>query len=378
MEPEIKALSTRRRHYFFLVLLAIFLVSLPLFIFYTSGYRLDFSQPETTIVTTGGMYVTTENLDVEVFLDNEAIKRPRLFRSAYYIQNIETGLHKVVVQREGLHTWVKQLPVDANIVTEAAAFAMPIVPQIRPVSRLITDDGTSIYVLKSTSTVLFKKASTTTPVRIVTRLGTTTTTSNKEYDYIASLFATTSIAELLLEKNDKNKKSASIASSSTSTKVVMPQVIQGHMELVPKNGELYAVWTGVQSNIPYYFCLPLAASTTVGERYGTHVASQFEEAAVATSTYSFFTESNRQCRTAIKIDRTRQAIKNFAFIPNSDDLILLQLSDGLYVTEVDDRSWQNTQLIYPGDNFKMRVTDRAIFITENNTFFELQTVLNSN
>jgi hypothetical protein len=120
MEPEIRSLSQKKRQGFFFALLAIFLVSLPVFIFYSSGYRLSFENEETSIVTTGGIYITADNLGVDVYLDEEKIDRPRLFRSAYYIQNIENGPHRLVVQGPGLHTWVKVLPVDSYIVTEAA------------------------------------------------------------------------------------------------------------------------------------------------------------------------------------------------------------------------------------------------------------------
>ena len=112
IEPEIKSLSYESRKGFFLILVVVFLVALPTFIFYTSGYRLSFENEETSIVTTGGIYITADNLGVDVYLDEEKVDRPRLFRSAYYIQNIENGLHRLVVQGPGLQTWVKVLPVD--------------------------------------------------------------------------------------------------------------------------------------------------------------------------------------------------------------------------------------------------------------------------
>ena len=114
-EPQIKLLPYKRRRSFFFVLLLIFIIALPTFIFYTSGYRLNFGDEETTIVTTGGIYITNDNLEVDVYLDDEQVEKPRLFRSAYYIQNIENGLHRVVVQKPGLHAWVKILPVDVPL-----------------------------------------------------------------------------------------------------------------------------------------------------------------------------------------------------------------------------------------------------------------------
>ena len=51
----------------------------------------------------------------------------------------------------------------------------------------------------------------------------------------------------------------------------------------------------------------------------------------------------------------------------------MQLEDGLYVTEIDDRAWQNTQMIYPGDKFETIVTDTNIYIKEDGRYFELLT-----
>lgn len=104
LEPEIKSLSYKKRKSFFSVLVVVFLVSLPAFIFYTSGYRISFENEETSIVTTGGIYITADNLNVDVYLDEERVEKPRLFRSAYYIQNIENGLHRIVVQGPDLQT----------------------------------------------------------------------------------------------------------------------------------------------------------------------------------------------------------------------------------------------------------------------------------
>ena len=93
-EPQISGMPARHRKIFFWTLVLVFVLLLPTMIFYTTGYRLSFdNDADTTMVTTtGGMYITTANLEVDVYLDEEQIERPRLFRNAYYIQNIESGV----------------------------------------------------------------------------------------------------------------------------------------------------------------------------------------------------------------------------------------------------------------------------------------------
>lgn len=376
-EPEIKLLSYDRRKRFFFVLLVTFLVSLPIFIFYTSGYRFDFSDQE--IVTTGGIYITTNNLDVDVYMDEEHIESPRLFRSAYYIQNIAAGLHRAVVQKEGLHTWVKELSVEPHIVAEAAAFNMPVLPHIRPIPEFKTSAGVSVYFERSTTTELFPKATTSEELLILTRRGTTTLSENAEYEYVASLFATsTATSTSVLDRLEAEIERFRFATTTEGTStVLMPEIYveQGNMRLVEKGDELIARWIGAGNATPYYFCAPSSfSSSTVALRFGEHFASQMEAQRLSTTTPLHF-EGDRTCRTEIRLDRKWQKIKYYEFFPNSTDLVILQLEDGLYVTEIDDRSWQNTQMVYPGDSFRTIVTDTNIYIEEDGKFFELLTRL---
>ena len=372
-EPQIKLLPYKRRRSFFFVLLFIFIIALPTFIFYTSGYRLNFGDEKTTIVTTGGIYITNDNLEVDVYLDDERVEKPRLFRSAYYIQNIENGLHRVVVQRPGLHTWVKVLPVDSYIVTEAAAFNMPELPHIRPIARYTNQAGQGVYVVKgSTTTPLFTKGTTTGDFIVTNKVTPATLKESSEYTYVVNLFATsTATSSSLFGRLEQELDKLSLATTSGTTTPLV-YVEQGNMRLVEKGPELYAMWIGSGQSTPHYFCTPQLATSTVELRLGVHVALQMEEQRLSTTT-PLHTEGARICRTTIRIDRKWQDIKYYEFFPRSTDLVVLQLQDGLYVTEVDDRSWQNTQMIYPGDNFETVVTDTNIYIKEDGKYFELMT-----
>jgi hypothetical protein len=375
IEPEIKTLSYESRKGFFLVLVAIFLIALPAFIFYTSGYRLSFDNEETSIVTTGGIYITADNLGVDVYLDEEKVDKPRLFRSAYYIQNIENGLHRLVVQGPGLQTWVKVLPVDSYIVTEAAAFNMPELPYLRPITEFLNTSGQGVYIVEgSTSTPLFKNATTTGNFVVVNRAAPASLRANSEHEYVVDLFATstatsTSVLNRLEEEIVKLAPTQSASSSATTT---ITYTEQGNMRLVPRDDELFARWIGDGPATPHYFCSSEHASSTIAFRLGMHVMLQMEEQRLSTST-PLHIENNRLCRTEIRLDRKWQKIKYYEFFPRSSDLVVIQLEDGLYVTEIDDRAWQNTQLIYPGDNFRTVVTDTNIYIEEDGNYFELLT-----
>jgi hypothetical protein len=374
LEPEIKSLSYKKRKSFFSVLVVVFLVSLPAFIFYTSGYRISFENEETSIVTTGGIYITADNLNVDVYLDEERVEKPRLFRSAYYIQNIENGLHRIVVQGPDLQTWVKVLPVDSYIVTEAAAFNMPVLPHIRPIPEYLNTSGQGVILSNSTTSELFSKATTTGNFIVTAKASPATLRSNSEFVYAEELFASsTATSTSLITKLESEIERFRFSTSTATTTIEEPVYVeQGNMRLVERGDDLQARWIGSGPSTPHYFCTPEVSSTTVAFRLGLHFAQQIEEQRLSTST-PIHVEGGRLCRTEIRLDRKWQKIKYYEFFPRSSDLVVLQLEDGLYVTEIDDRAWQNTQMVYPGDSFETFVTDTNIYIKENGLYFELLT-----
>lgn len=378
-QPEIKMMSKTRRDLLFKGLLFVFIVALPFFIFYTSGYRISFENEGARVVTTGGVYVTTDELDVDVYLNEEQVERPRLFRSAYYIQNIAAGQQRIVVQGEGVQTWVKELPVDPYIVTEVAAFNMPEETLIRPIAEFVSNDNVAIFFTQGTSTNLFPGATTTEPYIVQATRGTTTLQSNGEYDFVVDLFATntaTTTASLIsrLEQELSFGDSPAPAATNTSSSSAFAVVEKGEMQLAKRGEEVYAVWTGSQSETPHYFCVNGTASSSLAIRYGAHVAAQVvKERRLLTD--PLLIDGLRYCRSEIRIDRKWQKVEQFNFLPGSTDLVVLHLEDGVYVTEIDDRAWQNTQQVYMSDSVEVVVTDTAIYGREGDIYFEIVTEL---
>lgn len=379
-EPQIEILSYKRRQMLFLTLVLVFLVALPTMIFYTTGYRLNFDNEATSIVTTGGMYVTTDNLEVDVYLDQEHVEKPRLFRSAYYIQNIEAGQHRVVVQRPDLQTWVKELPVDPYIVIETSAFNMPIVPHIRPVTQYVTPTNQPVVLGVATPDSLFAGVTTTVPVYATTSRNTTWYEENEEYLFVQSLFSTTStssqsVFDRFINEVERFRFATATPVQGTEVATTTEEVVaRGSMHLVERAGEIYAVWHDSVSTIPYYFCVTDEPLIETAQRYGQHVADAIALLALSTTT-PVMVDGERLCRPEIKLNHLRQDVYYYGFFPNSSDLVLLHLEDGLYVTEVDDRSWQNTQQIYPGADFQVVVENDKIFIHDGDRYFELVTTI---
>jgi len=376
IEPQIELLSKRHRSRFFILLVIVFIIALPSLIFYTTGYRLDFDNDAGAIVTTGGMYVTNDNLEVDVYLDGEQVKQPRLFRSAYYIQDIAAGQHRIVVQRPDLYTWVKELPIEPHIVVEVAAFNMPLVPHVRPITKYVTATGTPVYLGVKDTEDFFAGVTTTVPALLTKSTKVTTYEPNEEHAYVKSLFSTstaTAKRSVLSQLFTNTERFRFSTTTSTGEATTTEEIVErGNMRLVEREGELYAKWLGSDNSIPYYFCIASSSASTTAERYGEHVAKQMLALAHSTTT-PIITVGVRVCRTEIRIDRMWQDVYFYDFYPNSSDLVLLQLEDGLYVTEIDDRAWQNSQRIYTGTDFETVVENSTIYIHDGNRYYELIT-----
>lgn len=378
-EPQIEILSIKKRKAFFLLLVVVFLLSLPAMIFYTTGYRLDFANEEQTVVTTGGMYVTAEAEEVDVYLDDKLVNnRLRIFRSAYYLQDVSAGQHRVVVQRPNLTTWVKVLPVDPHIVIEAVAFNMPAQPQVRPITEYITTEGAAIYLGVASSSQVFPEATSTIPVVFSERLSPATLSINQEFGYVQSLFSSTStstisVFERILDGVERFRFSTTSPTGVTeSATTTVDHVERGDMRLLERKNELYAAWLGPLDRIPYYFCVVDAASSSIATRYGEHIATQIEELKTSTTT-PLIVDGGRLCRPEIRLNRLRQDVYFYDFFPNTNHLVLLQLEDGLYVTEIDDRAWQNVQLLYPGRALQVVVENGSIYVHDGTYYFEIVT-----
>ncbi len=377
--PTVEPLArSHRRHIFWLCLL-IFFIALPTLWFYTTGYRYEWNGKDHTIVGVGGLYISTDMSNPHFFVDESEITNFRLFRKASYIQNLVEGKHSVHVQGEGVQTWAKDLPINSYIVTEAFSFNLPLVPRVRPITPYITATGTAVFQVMSTSSVPFMKVTTTVPFIATTSKATTTLIADTEYVYVKSLFASTTasstFAQKIVKSVEQGLRNAEVATTSASTTKEWRNV-----RLYEGDDEVYATWLGSSDKIPYYYCVDTVRATTTEAEYGTHVyeglidtamrqGSTTREAAVATL------EGQHACRDRIRIDRKWQQVHWFDFYPNSTDLVLMLLNDGLYVVEIDDRAWQNTQVLYGGTDLKVVLDGGRIYVNDHGYYAEVFTSL---
>ncbi len=380
--PYIKPLSRKHRQRFFIFMVVIFVVVMPIFILYATGYRYENQSGNRSFVSIGGMYIGSDTEKTKLYVDDVEVIGVRLFRKASYVQNLTVGLHTVHVQGEGLYTWSKELPVYSQIVTEGNAFNLPRVPQIRPITKWIDINGNPVLFTKKGDLSPFISSSTTHPIVLAEKNATTTYSINAEYMYVSSLFSSTSIAtstslnKVTHEVNNTFRFSSSFVSSASSSNATTSKRV-GESKIYESNDDIYVSWLGGDSNRPYYYCIFYTTEASTTEIYGKHVIDQIHEQldrGDRNSLLSISTKPEWLCRDTIKIDRKRQRVEWFNFLPNSTDHAILLLEDGLYVVEVDDRSWQNVQMLYGGDNLEVVLDGDRIYVRNDiGIYFELLT-----
>src|SRR5690606_29780519 len=158
----------------------------------------------------------------------------------------------------GLHTWVKELPVFAHLVTEAQSFNMPVRPQIRLLSEWNNTAGLSVFFDETTETD-FSFASTTNIILLMaTSTPTSTLNQSLEYEYIPSRIASSSEEAAVLEQfrryqSERFGFATNVPLIATTTATTTKE--NEDMRLYEDSGDVYVDWIGGQNDIPYYFCV---------------------------------------------------------------------------------------------------------------------------
>lgn len=376
--PEVEPLSKAHRSTFFYILLFIFLVSIPFLFLYATGYRLQLGEGG-TLISTGGIYVAAERTGAEIYIDNELVRETRVFRRAFYAQSLEPGTHRVHVQKEDHHTWVKELPVYAHLVTEAQAFNLPLRPQVRLVSPWRAISGE--VVLFASSTV---NASTTNQFLIATSTATSTLVASNEFANLIELFATSTATSS--EISLLSLVSGSILPETTATTAATTTLLKAELsttsreqhgvKLYQDGEEVYASYVGSRSSMPYYYCaedfeLLGTSSAPLLLPEGDNQSASLVESEPALLHPVQEVSEDAVCNPTIKIDRRWQTVKTFDFFPGSADFVVMSLQDGIYVTEVDPRAWQNTQPLLLGENLDMRIEGGNVYVYDGELIYQV-------
>ncbi len=377
---EVQPLSYTKRRRTFFFLLALFVISLPFLYLYATGYRFDLND-KNAIVGTGGIYVAAERTGAEIYIDDELVRETRVFRTAFYAQNLAPKTHRVHVQKEGHHTWVKELPVTSHRVTESQSFNMPLVPMLRVISEYTSATGSPVVRM----TLSLPYASTTREVVATTTKATSTFTINPEYvSLIANFKSTTTVPEKTLIKRVQDEltgTSTETVEEATSTRE------NGGVRLIrASDGNVYAEWIGPFEQMPYYYCataFPRYSTTTEVVKTNTGIVTNENTKIQNTATIELTAEEQEAfihpiqqveedvpCDRRIKID-PQSEIRGFEFFPGSSDFVIVELPTGIYMIEIDSRAWQNLQPLLLGENLHVHIENGGIYVYDESLIYQI-------
>ena len=126
---------------------------------------------------------------------------------------------------------------------------------------------------------------------------------NSEYDLINALFLPPDLKSLSVKP----------AKTSPDTKIL------GNVLVKNSAGKLHVLWKGEKDSTPNYFC-------------------------------------ENACKLEIIVN-TVSKVLSFDFFPGRNDLLILSVEDGIFVSEIDDRSSQNVQKVVSGFGYDFRIKD---------------------
>jgi hypothetical protein len=285
----------------------------------------------------------------------------------------------VHVQADGYHTWVKELPVSKHLVTEAQAFNLPLVANIRVIAPWQTATGTMVV---RTPLLI---ASTTNAVLATTTKNTSALIQNTEYlslyTYFATASPTSTVGRTPTTRTRIDSALERTDTASTSTEDVATTTKEsGGVRLYESDGDIYARWIGSFGSMPYYYCaeeFPRYSTSTEDEPNPNlelppvPIPEAIDNPEQPLMHPVQTVPENVVCDPAIRIDRKWQEYTNFDFFPGSSDLVVVALSEGVYVVEIDDRGWQNMQPLIMGENVRIHIENGTIYVYDGILIYQI-------
>lgn len=307
--------SVRNRKAFFLFFILLFIVAIPIVIFLAMGYRVT-GNPfagSLKVVSTGGISLIDVPEDADVFINYRKVSAFSVFRKSFFIQNLLPGEYFVVIAQNGKWSWAKHVTVEERRVTYGYPFLLAKEPHFSIVGEHSQDSLITFVRTNDSAT------------------STAGGDLNPEFERATDLFE----SQVQYDNVGTALMSRQVDVNSLGTPMVFRH---GNVMVWREAGALFARWMGRTEETPDYFCSRTRCSDTV-QVYGGQ--GQFP-------------------------------IKQFAFLPGKENVLLVMLPDGLYALEIDRRPDQNLQPVYLSRTISFRTTLDTLYVREGSTFFRIQ------
>ncbi len=207
----IKPLSRTVRLTYLFGLTILFIVLIPVVIFYATGYRVNSGLG---IFKTGGILVQNQFSDTDVVLNGVLMKTTNIFQKSIFLDNLKPSSYSLEIKKAGYQPWHQNLTVSAEKISQTSAFILPDTFEIEEITSKVT--ATTTPEIVGTDGKINQKAQTTVSV-------------NPEYAVVKKLFVI-------------NPKTA------TTTRVFQKVHIDHDKEY------LVVFWAGSEADTPYNMC----------------------------------------------------------------------------------------------------------------------------
>lgn len=120
---EMKPLSRNTRQTYLYGLIALFLICLPIALFFASGYSF---KNGFGFIKTGGIFISVPYAGAEVVMNGELVGTSGVLKRGFYIDKLAPSSYEIIVRREGSLPWHRTLVVEGNLVSDARAWLIPL------------------------------------------------------------------------------------------------------------------------------------------------------------------------------------------------------------------------------------------------------------
>lgn len=126
-------MTKKARRAIFYVFLGVFIILVPIIIFYALGYTFDFEKR--TISATGGIYLKSLPSGANIYLNDKPVGK-----TAKFIRRLTPKIYNIILTREDYYPWEKNLTVEPELVSKAGnVLLVPSNPQISLVATASAD-----------------------------------------------------------------------------------------------------------------------------------------------------------------------------------------------------------------------------------------------
>lgn len=116
-------MTPKKKIIFLLGLVGIFIIVIPVLIFYSLGYRLN---SQFRLVKTGGIYLVNNESDAVVMLNGKDMKRSNIFEKDMLIRNLVPNTYYVRIEKNGYRPWKKNVKVQEEKVEVCYPLLLPL------------------------------------------------------------------------------------------------------------------------------------------------------------------------------------------------------------------------------------------------------------